>query len=153
MTRATTTREALIAEAVGETGRLLQQLEVLAPKLNEVCQAVLQADLQLHDTLAGFEPRMAAIAENAKRRTVYHLAAQVEESTQRSIEQQTRAMAEAARVAFGAELGATLQRLQAALQRLSEQPQRHWACWLTHLATGAAASATTWVLARHLATG
>jgi hypothetical protein len=150
MTEPTTAREALIVEAVGEAARLIRQVEALAPALDEMYQALLQTNTQLRDTLAGFESRMAAITENAKNRTVQHLAARVDEATRRSIEQQSRAMADAARVAFGAELDATMQRLQLALQRLIERPELGWERWLTHLAAAAMASAATWILALHL---
>lgn len=147
MTDPTTAREALIVEALGEAAKLIRQVEALAPLLDESCQALLQADTHLRDTLAEFESRMAAITENAKTRTVQHLAARVDEAARRSIEQQGRAMADAARVAFGAELGATMQRLQSALQPLIERRERRWERWLTHAAAAAAASAVTWGLA------
>jgi hypothetical protein len=143
----TTAREALIVEALGEAAQLIRQVEALAPVLAQMCQALLQADTHLRDTLAGFESRMAAIAENAKSRTVQHLAAQADEATRRSIEQHSRAMADAARVAFGTELGATVQRLQSTLQPLIERTERRWEGWLTHAAAAAAASAATWTLA------
>ena len=153
MTDPTTAREALIVEAVGEAAKLIRQVEALAPVLDEMCQALLRADTHLRDTLAGFESRMAAITENAKSRTVQHLAARVDEAARRSIEQQGRAMADAARVAFGAELGATMQRLQSALQPLIERPEQRWERWLTHLAAAATASAATWFLALHVGGG
>src|SRR2546423_9852295 len=146
MTHPSTTREALIVEALGEAAKLLRQVEALAPLLDETCLELHQADTHLRDTLAGFESRMAAITENAKNRTVLHLAARVDEATRRSIEQQGRAMADAARVAFGAELGATMQRVQSASQALIERAERHWERWLTHAAAAAAASAVTWAL-------
>jgi hypothetical protein len=143
----TTLREALIVEALGEAAKLIRQVEALAPVLDASCQALWQADGSLRDSLAGFEGRMAAITENAKTRTVQHLAARVDEAARRSIEQQGRAMADAARVAFGAELGATMQRLQSALQPLIDRPERRWERWLTHAAAAATASAATWALA------
>jgi hypothetical protein len=90
---------------------------------------------------------MAAITENAKTRTVQHLAARADEAARRSIDLQARAMADAARIAFGAELGATLQRLQTSIQPLVERPGRRWEPWLTHAAAAATASAATWTLA------
>jgi hypothetical protein len=147
MTSPTTAREALIVEAVGDAARLIRSVEALAPMLDQTCQALLQANTNLHETLAGFEHRMAAITESAKSRTVQHLAVRVDEAARRSIEQQSRAMADAARVAFDAELGATLRRLQSALQPLIERRERHWETWLTHAATAASASAGTWALA------
>ena len=134
-------------DPLGEAAKLIRQVESLAPVLHESCQALLQADASLRDTLAAFEVRLATITENAKTRTVQHLAVRADEAARRTIEQQSRAMADAARVAFGAELGATMQRLQSALQPLIERPDRRWERWLTHAAAAATASAVTWTLA------
>jgi hypothetical protein len=146
----TTAREALIVEAVGEAAKLIRQVEALAPVLDKMCQALLQADTHLRGTLAGFESRMAAITENAKTQTVKHLATRADEATRRSIDQQGRAMADAARVAFGAELGVTIQRLQTTLQPLLERRERPWERWLTHAAAAAVAAAATWALALYV---
>jgi hypothetical protein len=150
MNHPTTAREALIVEAIGDAARLIRQVEALAPVLDETRQALLQASGHLHDTLAGLEGRMATITDNAKTRTVQHLAVRVDEAARRSIEQQSRAMADAARVAFGVEFGATMQRLQSALQPLIERRKRRWEQWLMHAATAAAACAATSALAAHL---
>jgi hypothetical protein len=56
-------------------------------------------------------------------------------------------MADAARVALGAALGATLQRLQAAAQPRADAPRRRREPWLTHGAAAATASAVTWTAA------
>lgn len=153
MTDPTTARDALIIEALGDAAKLLRQVEALAPMLVDTRQALVQANADLRDTLAGFESRMAAISENVKIRTVQHLAMRVDEAAKQSIEQQSRAMADAARIAFGAELGATMQRLQAALQPLIERPERNWEQWLTHVAAAAAAAAATWFVILHLGGG
>lgn len=83
------------------------------------------------------------MAENAKVQAVKHILARTDEAARRSIELQSRAMADAARVAFGADLGASLQRLQS----LQERRGRRWEQWLTHAAAAATASAATWTLA------
>jgi hypothetical protein len=119
-----TAREALMAEALGEVGRLIRQVEGLEPVLRQSCQAVMQANALLNDALADFESRMAAVAENAKSRAIKHVAAQIDAAARRSIEQQSRAMADAARVAFGAERGMTMQRLQSALQPVIDRSPR-----------------------------
>jgi hypothetical protein len=139
----TTAREALIVEAVGDAARLIRQVEALVPVLQDARQVLLQTDDHLRNTLCDFEGRMTAATENAKGRTAQFLAAQVNEAAKRSIEQQSRAMADAARVAFGAELGATVQRLNTALRPLIERQQRWWQTYLTHLAAAAVASAVT----------
>ena len=150
MTGPATAREALIVEAIGDVAKLIRDVEALSPALDETCQALKQADAGLQDELTRFETRMAAITEQAKTQTVKHLVARADEAARRSIDQQSRAMADAARLAFGAEVGATMQRLQSVLQPLVEQQKRTWERWLTHLAVAVAASAATWTLALHV---
>jgi hypothetical protein len=147
MTAPTTAREALIVEAIGDVARLMRDVEALAPTLDQSCRALEQASSSLRDDLAGFERRIAALTENAKTQAVKYMAARAEEAARRSIDLQSRAMADAARVAFGVELGATMQRLQVALQPLLKQRERRWETWLAHTAAAAAASAATWILA------
>ena len=142
-----TTREALIVEALGEAAKLIRQVEALAPALDESRQALADAHGGLADQLAAFEAQVLALTEKAKVQAVKHILARTDEATRRSIELQGRAMADAARVALGAELGATLQRLQSAIQPLVERPGRRWEQWLTHAAAAATASAVTWTLA------
>lgn len=150
MTDPATAREALIVEVIGDVAKLLREVEAVAPALDETCQALLLANASLRDELSGFERRMAAITENAKTVTAKHLAARTDEAARRSIDQQSRAMADAARVAFGVELGATMQRLQASLHPLTERRGRRWEACLTHAAAAAVASSATWVLALHV---
>lgn len=149
----TTAREALIVEAIGDAAKLIRQVEALEPKLDESCRAFLMADAKLLDSLAGFEDRMAAVMDNGKTRTVQHVVARINEATARSIETQSSAMAEAARAAFGNELGPTLKQLQSALKTLVEQRQRYWESWFTHLAVAVTASTATWFLALRLLGG
>ena len=94
-----TAREALIVEALGEVARLIRQVEGLEPVLAQSCQAVKQANALLNDKLVDFERQMTAITDNAKGRAVQHVAARIDDALRRSIDQQSRAMADAARVA------------------------------------------------------
>jgi len=136
-----TTREVLIVEALGEAAKLIRQVEALAPALDQSRQALADAHSGLAGHLAAFETQVLALAENAKVQVVKHILARTDEAARRSIDVQSRAMADAARVAFGADLGATLQRLQS----LHERPGRRWEQWLTHAAAAATASAATWM--------
>ena len=142
MTNPSTTREALIIEALGEAAKLLRQVEALAPALDQSRQAMAEAHSGLAGQLTAFESQVAALTEKAKVQAVKHILARTDEAARRSIDLQSRAMADAARVAFGAELGATLQRLQS----LHERPGRRWEQCLTHAAAAATASAATWTL-------
>jgi hypothetical protein len=147
MTHPTSAREALIAEAIGEASILIRQVEALAPAMDESRQALADAHSGLADQLAAFEAQVMALSEKAKVQVVKHILARTEEGARRSAELHSRAMADAARVAFGAELGATMQRLQSTLQPLLERQDRRWERWLTHAAAAATASALTWTLA------
>ncbi len=147
MTPPTTLREALIVEAFGEAAKLIRQVEALAPTMDESREALVDAHSQLAQQLAAFEAQVTALAEKAKVQTVKHVLARTDDATRRSIELQRQAMADAARVAFGAEFSATIQRLQLAIRPLIEQQGRRWERWLTHAATATAASAVTWMVA------
>jgi hypothetical protein len=136
-------REALIIEAIGEAGSLIESVKALTPVLQGIGREISLADASLRETLASFEGRMTAITENAKTRAVQHVAARTEEAARRSVDLQARVMADAAHVAFGTEVGATLQRLRS----LGERPGRRWESWLTHAAAAVTASAATWTLA------
>jgi hypothetical protein len=143
MTHPSTTREALIVEALGEAEKLIRQVEALAPALDQSRQALADAHSGLAGQLTAFEAQVLALTEKAKVQAVKHILARTDEAARRSIELQSRAMADAARVAFGADLGAAMQRLQS----LHERPGRRWEQWLTHAAAAATASAATWTLA------
>jgi hypothetical protein len=150
MSHPSTAREALIIEAIGDVAKLIERVEAVGPVVGESCRALQLASMSLRDDLSGFERRMAAITENAKTQTIKHIAGRTDEAARRSIDQQSRAMADAARVAFGAELGATMQRLQTTLRPLLDWRERPWERWLTHAAAAASASAATWALAVYL---
>lgn len=143
MMHPSTTREALIVEALGDAAKLIRQVEALTPALDQSRQALADAHSGLAGQLAAFETQVTALTDKAKVQAVKHILARTDEAARRSIELQSQAMADAARVAFGADLGATLQRLQS----LHERPGRRWEQWLTHAAAAATASAATWTLA------
>ena len=143
-------REALIAEVVGDLARLLDRAEALERSMALSRQALADAHSQLSDRLATFEAQVTSLTEKAKVQAAKHVVARTDEAARRSIDQQGRAMADAARVAFGAELGMTMQRLQSALQPLIGRRRRCWERWLAHAAVAATASAATWVTAAWL---
>jgi hypothetical protein len=147
MTNPNTMREALIVDALGEAAKLIRQVEALAPALDQSRQALADAHSGLAGQLAAFETQVAALTGRAKVQAVQHILARTDEAAKRSAEVQARAMADAARVAFGAELGASLQRLKT-MAELGARPSRwQWEAWLTHAAAAATASALTWTVA------
>ncbi len=135
-------REALLVEALGEMAKLIEAVDRLTPELREASGEIGRAGDGLRESLVAFESQVLALCEKAKAQAVKHILARTEEAARLSIEQQARAMADAARVAFGADLGATLQRLASSQNR----PGPRWEAWLTHAAAAALASAATTVL-------
>ena len=148
-----TAREALIVEALGEVAALIDRVETLAPALDASHRALVQASAGLAHQVTAFEARMAAITENAKLTAVKHIARRTDEITRSSLDAQTRAMEEAARALFRAEVGPALQRLVMPLQHLTDLAQRGarpWERWATHAATAALGCAATLALAAHM---
>lgn len=152
MTNPNSTREALLAEALGEAAKLIQQVEALVPTLDRSRRALVDAHRGLAGQLAAFEAQVADLTGKAKVQAVTHIAARTDEAARRSIDLQAQAMADAARVAFADEVGASLQRLQWSIQRLLERPRPGWEPWLTHAAAAATGSAVTMMVTALLCT-
>ncbi len=139
-------REALIIEAIGEAADLIDAVDRLNPLLRENGREIAQASAGLNEALTAFESRIIGLTEKAKVEAVKHIIARTDEAARRSIEEQRQAMREAAREAFGVELGPTLQQLQSNLRPLIERTGRVWETWLTHAAAAVTASVFTWAL-------
>ena len=145
-----TAREALIVEVIGEVAALLDRVEAVVPSMDAARQALVLARVELASEVVTFESRMNAIAENAKVQAVRHIAQRTDEVARGSLDAQTRAMEEAARALFKAEVGPALQRILIPMQQLAARGARPWEGWLTHAATAALASAGTWALAAYV---
>lgn len=91
--------------------------------------------------MAAFEAHLAGLTEKAKVQAVKHILARTDEAARRSVDAQTRAMAEAAQTLFRAEIGPALQRLAVPLKDMVQRVDRPWEQWLMHAATAALASA------------
>jgi hypothetical protein len=143
MSHPSTTREALIVEALGDAAKLIRQVEALAPALDRSRQALADAHRGLAQQLASFEAQVLAQTEKSKAVAVKHVLARSELAARQSIDLQSRAMTDAARVAFGAEIGAALTRLKA----LHDRPEPRWEPWLINVAAVTAGAVAGWGLA------
>jgi hypothetical protein len=124
-------REALIIEAIGEASNLVELVEKLLPAMEQLARKIDSAGASLAAQMATYRAEVASINENAKVHLVRHVVARSEEAARHSIEQQARAMTEAARTAFAAELDVVMRRLR-------ERTTARWDGWLTHSAAAAA---------------
>jgi len=153
MSGASTVREAFIVETIGEVAALIDRVEAVAPALDASRLALINASAELAGQVAAFESRMAGVTENAKVQAVKHIARRTDEIARGTLDAQTRAMEEAARMLFRIEVSPALQQVAMPLQHLAElahRGARPWDRWLTHAATAVVASALTWVLAAWL---
>lgn len=153
MNTASSAREALIVETLGEMAALLDRVEAVAPALDASRLALINASTELAGQVTAFESRMVGITENAKAQAVKHIARRTDEIARVSADAQTRAMEEAARMLFRTEVGPALQRVAVPMQHLADLAHRGahpWQHWLTHAATAVVASGLTWAVAAFL---
>ena len=153
MSGLSTAREAFIVETLGEVAALVDRVEAVAPALEASRLALINASAELAGEVTAFESRMAGITENAKVLAVKHIARRTDEMARVTLDTQTRAMEEAARMLFRTEVSPALQRVVMPLQHLADlahRGARPWELWLTHAATAAVASVLTWALAAWL---
>ena len=148
-----TAREELMAVAIGDLGTLLDRFEKLEPQLEASRMELLSTSTELAERFEAYSKRMDEITENAKLQAVKHIARRADEMARRTVDTQTRAMEEAARVVFRNEIGPTLQRVTLPLQEvvaMARKGARPWEGWLVHAATAVLSSAISWGMAAWL---
>lgn len=114
---------------------------------------LLSTSTELAERVEAYSKRMDEITENAKLQAVKHIARRADEMARRTVDTQTRAMEEAARVVLRNEIGPTLQRVTLPLQEvvaMARKGARPWEGWLLHAATAVLASAISWAMAAWL---
>lgn len=146
MKPASTAREALIVEAIGEVAALLDRVEALGPTIDKSRQASVKASAQLTAELRAFDRSLAAVSATARTQVVQHIVKQTEEAARRAQELQSTAIAEAAQQVFRSEVQQGMQHLARAMQAVNATKPSLWEAWLTHATTAAVASAVTWLL-------
>ena len=128
-----TVREELMAVAIGQLGELLDRMDSLAPNLDASRMELLKTSTDLSEKVEAYSKRMDEITESAKVQTVKHIARRADEMARGTVDTQTRAMEEAARVVFRHEVAPALQRVTLPLQDvadLARKGARPWEGWL-----------------------
>jgi hypothetical protein len=146
MKPASTAREALIVEAIGEVAALLDRVEALGPAIDKSRQASVKASAQLTVELQAFERRMATVSGTVQEQVIRHVLLQTQEGAKRAQVIQSKAIAEAAQRVFRSEVELGMQHLARAMQAVNATKPSLWEAWLTHATTAAVASAVTWLL-------
>ena len=145
-----TTREALIAEAIGDLGLLIGQAQALLPLMNGAREALVEAHGQLLREAAAqrasFEQQLAQVGDRAKTQVVGHVVARADELYRRKLREQEGIAREAVRALLAEEVDRAAQRLAATHCEPSAGKGRPYEAVLSHLAVAVASSALTWML-------
>lgn len=145
MSRPTNVREALIAEALGDIGKLLERIESVAPAIESSCDAVTSATATLVAGADAAEARFAAFTDHATTQVIRHVAGRTAQLARSAADVETHAMQAAARALFREELAPALQRLAGALDAQANKGGSSWGSWPAHAATAVATAVVTWL--------
>ena len=90
-----------------------------------------------------FETAVSNLTKRAERGALEHIVQRTNEMTRRVLEEQSKAMRDAARQAFSEQLAPTMAQLDVKLRQLKKGVERPWADWLMHAATAAGSALVT----------
>ncbi|RZS57806.1 hypothetical protein [Sphaerotilus mobilis] len=150
MSRPSTTREALIAEAIGDLGQLLQQVEQTQAALRASDLALKESAATLVQQSTKFQAAVAQGSSRAKVELGLHIAKQATRTLEEMVSVQTQAMNETTRTCFAQQIEPQIQRLVQPLNRLHDRLERPWERWMLHAATALCSSTMTWAVTVYL---
>jgi hypothetical protein len=143
MSAPSTSREALMAELLGDLAKLLDRVETLAPKIDAARQALVGAATEVVSNVKPLPSRVAAITDRAEVKAVEHIVKPTNAVARVSPEAQTAAMSQAAQDVLNNEVATTLQRLTVSLEQIARGANKPWVAWATHASTAAISAAAT----------
>jgi hypothetical protein len=146
MSRAADHREALIAEALGDFVKVLDRIDAATPKLDHACARLEATVTVLRGSIEPFQKRIVEDALNMQNQTLATIAEQSKPLVKVLFDEETKAMAEAARAVFMSEVIPPLRRLTTELQDAVHAAHHPWEGWFLHAATVLAAVTITVVV-------
>lgn len=146
MTGLASTREALLAEALGELGTLLDRVEAAVLALKAAGAATDAASERMARQAEEADRHILALVEGAKVHTARHIAAHAARAMRQASDAEVERMTAAARALFREELVAALRQQVLARQETAPFVLSWKAALWTHLAACATASLATWAL-------
>jgi hypothetical protein len=149
MNPASSAKEALIAEALGDLALLLDRLETVGPTVDASRAALLKSSEAIAKEIAEFAPDMRKFTHHAKLQTEKFVAHQLAQATTSAREAQLKLMEEAARELFKTKVDPVVRQVSAQLQHMAQlaQPRKHpWMPWLTHISAFVTGAALTWLV-------
>jgi hypothetical protein len=134
------TREALLAESIGDLGKLLDRVDTLTPAIDNACKKMTAAAHDLAASVKPFTVHIGGIAAETEKTTVERIVSRANAASAKLVEMQTQAMLDLSKAIVDREVGPPLHRLASNLAQLVQQQRRSWETWATHAATAAVAA-------------
>ena len=150
MNRPATAREALVAELIGDVAILIERMESLRPAVDEATQALVDAAERVVGSVGPLQTQIAGVAKQTQVQAVQHISVRAQQLARAMIVEQSAAMTQAAQSIVREQVGPTLQRLTAALERVVSRADRPWDMWLMHAGTAAVSAGGSAVLVLYL---
>lgn len=130
MNSASTAREALIAEALGEVGTLIDRLEALVPAMNESGQTAWRAYENLVERINRFDNQVQNTLNEAESEALRRILRHAEDITRQSLETQAMAMKTTARELLRTEFDPATARVLAQMQELAQRRTSTRMVWI-----------------------
>lgn len=150
MNRPATAREALVAELIGDVAILIERMESLRPAVDEATQALVDAAERVVGSVGPLQTQIAGVAKQTQVQAVQYISVRAQQLARAMIVEQSAAMTQAAQSIVREQVGPTLQRLTAALERVVSRADRPWDMWLMHAGTAAVSAGGSAVLVLYL---
>ena len=131
-----TTREALLAELMGDMAKLLDRVDTVTPAINDARRKMMVAAQELAAGVAPFKAHMVDIAVETRTTAVEHIVSRANGASAKLIEMQTRAMLDLSKAIVDKEVAPPLRQLAWNLEQLLQRTRRpRWEAWASHAAT------------------
>ena len=126
----------MIAELIGDMGKLLHRVDALAPAIDSSGRAMRDTALELAASVERFRVEMGEIALQTRQTSAKNILTCTKEAAAVLLEAQTRAMSVSARAMFDKEVAPPLRGLASTLEQLVAQARRPWwEDWVSFAAT------------------
>ena len=130
MNSANTAREALIAEALGEMGTLLDRLEALVPAMDELGQTAWRAHEKLIERINRFDNQVQNSINEAESEALRRILRHAEDITRKSLATHATAMTTTARELFRTEFDPATVRVLAQMQEFAQRRTSSRMVWI-----------------------
>lgn len=142
-----TSREVVIAEALGDFQRLFDRIDAVQPRLDESTQRIEHTTADVSEGVESFRQRVEEFCSKHAREAAANASRTTGQYAVKVFTAQTEELKKSAQLIFDKEVTPPLRKLTTDLQAAIRQAHRPWDLWLTHAATGVGASVLSTLLA------